>query len=50
MRKYRLPDNRQDGISPREPTENILNTCVGEREQSGVVDKPVRLRKEGTFD
>lgn len=50
MRKYRLPDNRQDGISPRVPTENTLNTCVGEREPSGIVDKLVLLREVGTFD
>ncbi|MFV9077063.1 hypothetical protein ABQ397_12330, partial [Serratia fonticola] len=36
--------------SPNATTENILNTCVGEREPSGIVDEPVPLRKVGTFD
>ncbi|MFQ0831815.1 hypothetical protein AAH211_25325, partial [Serratia fonticola] len=36
--------------SPRVPTENTLNTCAGEREQSGIVGEPVPLRQVGTFD
>jgi hypothetical protein len=36
--------------SPNATIGNILHTCVGEREQSGIVDEPVPLREERTFD
>ncbi|MGF6192769.1 hypothetical protein ABIE12_004132, partial [Serratia sp. 509] len=35
--------------SPNATTGNILNTRVREREQTGVVDKPVPLREMGTL-
>jgi hypothetical protein len=43
-------ENPSPQPSPRVPTENILNTCVGERELSGSVGEPVPLRQVGTFD
>ncbi|WP_205402612.1 hypothetical protein, partial [Serratia fonticola] len=36
--------------SPNVTTGSTLNTCVGEREQSGVVDEPVPLRQVGVVN
>ncbi len=36
--------------SPNATTGNILNTCEGEREQTGIVDEPVLLREVGVVN